>query len=223
MNILDLFFPKKCFFCRKEGGYYCKNCIAALTPIPLRCPVCEKKAIDGFTHPRCASSYSLDRLITLWPYKGGLRDSIISLKYRFAYDVAFELANTIVNECNIRSVKFPKNSVMVPIPLHPKRQRWRGFNHVEIVGKSVSDQLGMQFTPDLLTRKKHKAPQVELSRSDRKRSIQGVFDVDPMKIEKNKTFVIFDDVYTTGSTLGEAARVLKKNGALVVWGLTIVR
>jgi ComF family protein len=118
------------------------------------------------------------------------------------------------------------NVVLVPIPLHPRRLRWRGFNQAELLGELIAKNLGIKFIPDLLIRVKNTEPQVKLDKDQRQINIRHAFilnknsQFDNLKI---CNFVLFDDVWTTGATLKEAGKVLKRNGTKKVWGLTIAR
>ena len=113
---------------------------------------------------------------------------------------------------------------MVPIPLYWHRQNVRGFNQSEEIGKLMAQEMGWGFAPDLLIKKRSTKSQVELSVSQRKENLQGVFIVSSPNIQNtNPNILLFDDVFTTGSTLKEVAKVLKRAGVEKVWGLTIAR
>ena len=118
----------------------------------------------------------------------------------------------------------PKSAILIPIPLYWHRKNWRGFNQVEEVGKIVAERIGWGFSSDILIRKAHRRPQTELKGDKRRKNIRGVFsfnsDYRLLKTE-NRPLILFDDVYTTGSTLKETGKVLKRNGAKSVWGLTL--
>src|SRR5437773_1258128 len=91
MNLLDLIFPKRCVGCGKVGRYICVSCQKLILPIALNeciCPMCEKPAIDGITHPRCRTKYSLDGLTSFFYYTTVARQVIKAIKYRFVYDMA---------------------------------------------------------------------------------------------------------------------------------------
>jgi predicted amidophosphoribosyltransferase len=100
----------------------------------------------------------------------------------------------------------------------------RGFNQSEEIGKLVAREMGWGFVPDLLVKNKSTASQVELSVKERKENLQGVFSLSPnISISECPSIVLFDDVFTTGSTLKEAAKVLRHAGVEKVWGMTIAR
>jgi len=177
------------------------------------------------THVRCKRPWGLDGLVFLWPYEGVVRKALLKLKYKFALEVARELAKHTVNTLKERKVALPLQSSFVPIPLYWLRKNWRGFNQVEEVGKLVTKSMNWDFQPDLLVRKRLKRPQTDLKKDERTKNVQGVFSVK----HHNSSFVIpdsiilFDDILTTGATINEAAKVLKRNKVKQVWGLTIAR
>jgi len=114
--------------------------------------------------------------------------------------------------------------MLVPIPLYWQRENWRGFNQAELLGRKLADYFGWQLRNDVLIRQKATLPQVGLEASQRQKNIQGVFRINyNHQIPKDFSLLLFDDVWTTGSTLKEAGGVLKRAGFKKVWGLTICR
>ena len=109
---------------------------------------------------------------------------------------------------------------MTSVPLYWHRQNWRGFNQSEEIGKIIAKKLGWGFDNTLLTRKVSKKPQAKLDREERKTNIKGVFKVSGV-LDKDRPMLIFDDVWTTGSTVKEATKVLKENGVKRVYCLTL--
>src|SRR3989344_9223430 len=225
MGFIDIFFPKKCLECGKEDVYLCRSCIEKVAFLKQVCIRCERPSIDGMTHVKCQKKLDLDRCFSLWVYQGVIRKAIVKLKYKFAYEISLELANHFVHFLGKKDIIFPQNVILTPIPLHRRRKNWRGFNQAEEMGKIVSERLGWKFYPDILLRKKLNFPQTELKEDQRKGNIRGVFCLNPRYDIQNtlNTILIFDDVLTTGATLKEAGKVLKRNGARKVLGLTMAR
>jgi len=121
-------------------------------------------------------------------------------------------------------MSYPKSSILIPVPLHSRRQRWRGFNQAELLGKILAEKFNWQVRTDILVRHKHTKPQVDLKGKERKNNIRGAFKITPKaKIKNLKKVWLFDDVWTTGSTLRECGQVLKRAGVRKVWGLTLAR
>ena len=226
MDLISLIFPKTCLECGREGKYICQSCINKLVPLKQLCPYCEKASTDGVTHTKCLKKLRLNGAFSVWPYEGVIRTAILKLKYKFAKEIAKELSEYMAIYLNNQPI-FPKNSTLTPIPLYFLRENFRGFNQSELVGKLLARKMGWDFNSDILIRKRFRRPQTELRGKERWKNIRGVFALNPnyrlTDPPINRSLILFDDVYTTGSTLKEAAKVLKRSGAKEVWGLTIAR
>ena len=112
---------------------------------------------------------------------------------------------------------------IVPIPLTKKRLKQRGFNQSEEIAKELAKFLEIPLANNILLKVKETRAQVELSGKDREENLKGVFAVRNNDLIKNKNILLVDDVFTTGSTLKEAASVLKVAGAKQIWGITVAR
>ncbi|MDO8503850.1 MAG: ComF family protein [bacterium] len=231
MGIFDLFYPKRCAGCGKTGTYFCALCIKrAKLHFPNVCPVCERASIDGVTHERCKRGYAPDGLTSIWAYEGAPKKLIHKLKYKYVSEIALSLAVPaagILKGWKRSSPEAPNFSrdkfTLVPVPLHWVRRNLRGFNQVEEVGKTVAALMGWEMKP-LLIRKKLTKSQVGLSEKERKKNVSGIFALDPSaRVNECTSVLLFDDVWTTGSTIREAARVLKKSRFKKVWCLTLAR
>lgn len=227
----DLLFPKRCVGCRKFGVYFCGECIANIKQGELVCPICEKGAVGGQTHPFCRHRNSLDGLWSLGVYGGALRSAITQLKYKWVRVLAEELIDLVVQYWAfyqpfiLDKIKRSqgKGWVVVPVPLHALRQRWRGFNQSALIGQSLSKRLGLDYS-DVLKRTRFTKPQVGLKGKLRQENIKGAFAItSDFKPQTMNYVLLIDDVWTTGSTLRECAKVLKKAGAKQVWALTLAR
>lgn len=207
MSLLDILFPKQCLECGANGKYICAQC---LSKVP--------RAWD-----RNLNTHSL------WQYKGVVRKAILKLKYNFAYDIADELSQGFIKE--LKNSKYRtmvnqqiKNCVLVPIPLHKKRENWRGFNQANILGNTIATGLSWKYEDKLLTRKLASIQQVGLHKDERLRNMRGKFAVNKstaLSLRSTNQIFVFDDVYTTGATMNEALNVLKEAGFKNVRGLTI--
>lgn len=197
MNLLDLLFPKYCLECNKEGKYLCKSCV--------------EKVLDG----------NFDKNnFAIFKYKGVIRKAIISLKYKFATDIVDELIEICVDR--LKSSKF-HNVCLVPIPLYKLRENFRGFNQAELLGEKLAKKLNWQFAPDLLVRNKNTISQVGLKGISRRQNLSGVFSFNSSYLVRHLSILLFDDVYTTGSTINEAKKILEIAGFKKIYSLTIAR
>ena len=93
MKIIDTLFPKECLGCGRLGGYLCQDCAFKLKRTKATCPVCEKPSIDGMTHIKCKKPQNLDGLMSVWAYEGVAKKIIKALKFRFAKEISYELAD----------------------------------------------------------------------------------------------------------------------------------
>lgn len=198
MNLLDLLFPKSCLECGREGRYICDKCL--------------NRVLDG----------TFDKNnFAIFKYKGVIRKAIVAIKYKFATDITDELVEISLKR--LKSFKF-HDICLAPIPLHIRRENWRGFNQSEILGKRLAEKMKWKFVPDLLIRQKKTAQQAELKGTSRKQNILGAFSVSSnFKLDKDYPILLFDDVYTTGSTINEARKVLVSAGFRKIYSLTIAR
>lgn len=222
MGILDFLFPKRCVGCGRVGSYFCESCRAKIRYVAVNesiCPMCERPAIDGVTHPGCRTRYGLDGLTSFFRYDGPVRKAVKVLKYRLVSDVSAEFVG-LVPASSLNDV--PKADCSIPIPLHPTRLRSRGFNQAEVLGKSVAARLNIPVRTDILRRVKITTPQVSMKTRDaRLGNMKNVFRA--VKTIQNGDIILFDDVFTTGATMRSAANTLKRKGAKRVWAVTMAR
>jgi ComF family protein len=229
--ILDTLFPISCISCNKPGEWLCQNC---LKKIPLKseqvCPYCEKKITpDGRTCFECEKKYSLDGLLVAASYQEKIISSAIHLyKYRFIEGFSEVLGEIILN--SIKNSELPLPNIIIPVPLHKRRQRWRGFNQAELLARYVQEKITPGFPIDLennlLERFRFTNPQKEIKDHHlRRKNIENAFRIskENAKKIKNKRILLIDDVTTTGATIFECAKILKKSGASEVFASVIAR
>ena len=181
--------------------------------------MCGRAALDGRTHPRCQTRYSIDGLTSFFRYRGVVRKAIKIIKYRGSFDIAEAFVKNISTTHNIYWKGRP--FAFVPIPLHNSRLRDRGFNQAEVLGMHVSKRLGIMMAMDVLERKKRTTPQVEVK--DRDKRLKNMANVFALNKVSPEYVLLFDDVFTTGATMRSAAGVLKQAGVRHVWAVTMAR
>ena len=113
--------------------------------------------------------------------------------------------------------------LIVPVPLHPKRLRWRGFNQSVLLGRQVGRVWGLRLDPFVLTKKMDTVPQSGLSLKERRPNVKGAFAIAPRRTVEGMRLLLVDDVYTSGATVNECSRVLLRSGARDVQVLTLGR
>ena len=227
--LLSLLFPKYCVGCRRMGKYLCDHCVKAITFItqPI-CPMCGRAAIGGQTHPRCQTPLALDGLLTPVLFTPTIKALVHQLKYRLVRDLVSCAADLIATHQEIarRLGRLHQDHfTLVPVPLHPARQRWRGFNQAAILAEAIGKRYSLPCQTQFLERIVNTRPQVELAGDKRRANVKGVFQIGHSQNTRirGQRFILVDDLFTTGSTMRECAKVLKRSGAAAVWGLTLAR
>ena len=201
--------------CGKNGRYFCSSCIEKIDPL----------------YPQIKFGvWPLNFLISIFPYKATIRKAIIKLKYGFASNLSDELIELAVRLIERKHFSFLNNLVLVPIPLYWRRKNWRGFNQTEILGRKLAERLSFNFCSDLLIRIRATQPQAKIkgkeAKKKRRKNVLGVFKINAKyqtSIINHQSFILFDDVWTTGSTIKECARILQSAGVKKVFGLTLAR
>jgi len=233
MGFLDFLFPKYCVNCRKIGDYICSNCFSFISfDAEMICLVCNKGSIDGLTHPGCKTKYAIDGTFCAVAYKGIVKKLIYNFKYKpYLADLKKSLVELFC-ESIIQQEIFQKVyefcPILIPIPLHAKRLRQRGYNHSKLLAEGLSKSLNLKLI-EALQRTRETKSQFGLNLKERKENLKNAFTIIPnvpafAKASAGEANILLvDDILTTGSTLLEAARILKKNGAKKVWGLTLAR
>lgn len=227
MRFLDIFFPKYCLGCGRHGSYFCPECLSKLQVLPQICPVCEQGSIYGQTHSFCQTKYSLDGLISFYPFGGIIRQAIHKLKYQLVTDLKDELFSLILREAKqqIGLSNFLKQSqpIVIPIPLYWRKENLRGFNQSSLLGQAIAKEFNLKFSDQILLRQKSGPSQTKLTMQERKKNVKDVFTVSSLISGLRFNALIVDDVWTTGATLKTAGNLLKRHGAQKVWAITLAR
>jgi len=236
----DLLFPAFCLGCNKEETYLCEDCKSTLEisehnyclcgKNPIRLPTDQKK--NGKCN-RC-SDKKLSGLYFALAYKEKqlTKRLIHQFKYEpYVKDLAKTLTNLIIEHLLItkkNTDEIWQNSVLIPVPSDKNKLKSRGYNHAEELAKELSKVLRVPLASDSLIKIKRTKPQMELKKEEREKNLLGAFAMkncavsDTAQFSGKKVFLI-DDVYTTGSTMDECAKILKKSGAKQVWGICLAR
>ena len=226
MGILDLVFPKSCINCGRGGNYICGFCIGKVSVINKLCITCGQPSNGGMTHPKCKKPLGLNGAISIWKYEKVVRKAIIKLKYKFASDIAKEISSYASQLLKSGTMASSKGFVLTPAPLHRSRKNWRGFNQSAEIGKALAKDMGWDFLDNVVVRKVKTRPQTELKGIERKKNLQGAFSFNRSHksiIKNERELILFDDVWTTGATIKEMCKVLRKEGVREVWALTIAK
>lgn len=233
---LDMLFPVFCQFCHKEGTWLCQECLDRINILSFQvCPYCEQEITEeGQICTKCKNNHygeskriNLSSLILSCEYKD-ISSLIHLFKYRFVEDIGSYLGKIILKSLIKNNATIP--DIIIPIPLHRRRLRWRGFNQSEVLSKIISENLSPGFAismrTDILIRKKYTPPQMKIKNyKERIENLKNAFEIEEGKVKdiKNKEILLVDDVITTGSTIFECAKILMENGAKKVSATAISR
>lgn len=259
--LLDLFFPKFCLGCGYEGDYLCPDCRSLIDVNYYHfCPICNCRVLDGRTCLKCRSKTDLTGLFWAVNYQTPLVKKLFSfLKYEArAKDISKVLADFVIDSfsrfqttilplspsplsplspllpLSALSGRTKGEFVLIPVPLHKKKLKDRGFNQAEEIAKYLAEAWKITLLSDVLIKTRKTESQTKLSKEQREKNVREAFRLrEPpsfahqrkggSEIIQGKKVLLVDDVYTTGSTMNECARVLKEAGAKQVWGIAVAR
>lgn len=231
-TLLDVILPPICHICHSfipNAGklHICLTCRDSL-PLALSplCPVCGIPFIGTGDDHRCGSCLTnpphFDTARAYFLYEGPIRDLIHSFKYNQKTHLRNPLALLTLEGLNSFLMSQDLH-LIVPVPLHRSRLRQRGFNQAVLLGRVISSHLSLPIFPDALVRTRPTEPQIDLSAAERRINVKGAFTVFRPDRIAGKRILLLDDVMTTGSTMDECAKELKKAGADAVIAATIAR
>lgn len=234
--IFELLFPIECLGCGRENFWLCPDCFNKIDfNNEQSCFFCKEKNETGSTCPECKKGYAIDGILIAGNYDNPLLSRLIKmLKYNFIKNIADDLANFILVFLNSRGKEISnfenkifdacakEKILIIPVPLHKRRLKWRGFNQSEEIAKIFSEKAGYFFNNKNLIRKKHGKEQAKLNEKERKENVKNCFMWAGNDLI-GANIILVDDVATTGSTLEECAIVLKNHGAKKVWGLVLAK
>ncbi len=229
--VLDIFFPPLCLNCQKylgsKGGVLCDDCQSLIKlNNALFCPHCLARLADGrkICHRdsqyllAAASNYDnpvIQNLIHYFKYKSFQNIAPILGEILIKYLEGAQLINQSTNKL--------MNYIIVPVPLHPRRERKRGFNQAELLAKSVASHFNLPLVNGLMRIRNNK-PQVGLKdNKDRVKNIFNCFQIKNPEAVSGKNIILVDDVFTSGATMNEAVRILKMAGAERIIALTVAK
>ncbi len=230
-RFIDIVYPPRCPICQKflnNGISFCQDCSSKFQKItPPFCTICGTPFISEVEENhlcenclRKRPSYETARAPYL--YEGTLMTAIHKFKYGEKSFLAKPLG-LLLSEFAESWVNGSENLLTIPVPLHPKRLRERGFNQSLLLARPMARQLETELDFLSLRRIRYTLPQTGLKKEERRKNVRGAFQLVNPKVVKRKTVLLVDDVATTGNTLNECARVLKKSGCEKVLCLALAR
>jgi ComF family protein len=236
-------FPSNCRICGEpllnvSRLPVCVECLEAILPVEGNlCSICGERVLSAyaFTEPdglkRCPicrrARRPFERAVAYGSYDGGLRELIHLLKYSGMRPAARVLGRMLAEAIAGLEPDFPVSGVlMIPVPLYKGKRSQRGFNQAELIAREALKSYpakGLQLASDTLKRTRSTQSQIGLTSHQRRENMRGAFAVTRATEVTGKAVLLVDDVYTTGTTASECARVLRRAGAAQVWVATVAR
>jgi len=216
---LDIVFPPRCVGCGREGGYLCSMCRRSI-PL-LASPVCVRcgrfVSAQGLCVHCPSEPHAYDGIRSVAKFEGPLRDAIHAFKYEGLRTLRGTLGELLAEGWT----RFqPPGDVLVPVPLHARRMRERGYNQSLLLARELARHTGIPVLETALVRIRATVPQVGLDIQQRRANVIGAFHVCNDEI-RDRAVLLIDDVYTTGATIDACAEALRATGALSIWALTL--
>lgn len=231
--LMDLIYPRRCPICREiilpKGNYLCRACRKKVTlvkqPSCMKCgkPLAIMEQECCYDCIRHAHHYK--RGFAVYVYDDVMRQSLGDFKFRGKKEYADFFAQEIVSHYGAR-IRQIGIDYLVPVPLHPAKQRARGYNQAEILARKIGEALFIPVIPNLLKRNRNTTPQKTLDDKERLKNLRRAFSfgegLDLSDEEKrNRKIMLVDDIYTTGSTIEACTNVLNKQGITNVYFVTV--
>jgi competence protein ComFC len=228
-GILDVVFPARCVGCEEEGHYICRRCEGFISEAALFCPLCQQSSLTGERHENCTSLYGLEGLASIWEYEGVIKSLLHNIKYNgMTHAVAETVQNTYISMAGdvmrfkpFLSYLLSRDTYITYVPMFKRKEKLRGFNQAAVFAQEVGKAVGKSVV-SLLEKIVDTKAQVDLTKEERLQNVKGAFQLKSETLIPQNV-VLVDDVWTTGATMKECCKVLKKSGVEKVWGFTIAR
>lgn len=237
-KIVNALLPPSCVGCgtdtdnrSKNDRWLCPSCRQkiALHPSDI-CSLCRRQTSDNKFCLSCVKKSRLSRLIIAFERGEIINAMIKAHKYSFIQEISdtiFQMSEErFYSSFNELLSSDTGKIVVLTVPLHPWRLRWRGFNQSEVLAKKIAEKFGLKYNESAVRRQAYTLPQSLITNPQKRlENMENAFvmNVASKKDVIGKTVILVDDVFTTGSTMNECAKILKKSGAKEIWGAAIMR
>jgi competence protein ComFC len=229
--IASLVYPPACTICSASVGlreYLCVDCEAKLSRIaPPFCAKCSEPFDGAITNTFSCANCShrvlyFEAAVSAYRSRGIARHVILNFKYGRQVHLCHLVASWLIAALDDLRLRERTFDAIIPVPLHPAKQRERGFNQAALLAERLAPRLGIPVRP-MLQRVRFTTTQTAFDRAERIQNLRHAFRLRGNGDVRNLRVLLIDDVLTTGSTLSECARVLKENGAQSVHAATAAR
>jgi competence protein ComFC len=220
-RFIDLLFPPRCGGCQAAGSLWCDTCRAAVKPIvPPWCEKCGEPLVADRLCANCrAHSLVIEKIRSVALFDGVLREAIHRFKYERLAGLAEPFGDMLADYWFAEQLTA---DWLIPVPLHPSRERDRGYNQSELLARRLARRVGAPLSSRGLRRTRATAVQMTLNAAQRRENVAGAFECVEPRVRGARVLLI-DDVGTTGATLDACAQAVLKAGAASVMGLTLAR
>lgn len=225
--LAELLFPARCLGCGRQLGcsrppLLCTSCSTGIAPLsePI-CPYCGTPGANR-SCPSCLQhSFAFDRARSLFIYQEPIRSLIHDLKFSGSL-AGLNTFAALAQQATLADL-LHEPDLILPVPLHIRRLRWRGFNQSLLLAQVCFPAWRKKIQPDLLQRHRATVPQTQLDAVLRRSNLHGAFSLSAPELVQGRNVLLVDDVFTTGSTLDECAKVLREAGAAEIAAFTLAK
>lgn len=232
-SILSILFPNKCLGCFSYFDSkvpFCPKCFNNLTKYYyFICPTCNKNfELDNPNFCDHPTDFKIKAIFHALDFKEEATKNIVHhFKYNHLFSLVPLFSNIFSLTLNNHKQYLSANEyILLPIPLHKMKQRQRGFNQSLILSQILSKVLNIPYYDNILIRFKNNPAQAQIKNKDKRiKNVENIFKINPKYLEiiENKNIILVDDVYTTGSTLNECAKILKHNHVKTILGICLAK
>lgn len=223
--LTDFVFPKRCINCGAyEKSYVCGTCRKFLEKYEPESFVSRLKHQGWDVEERLKHSTKLEKVYYFYKYNDLIHKLILSYKYGFNHDLVNLISELFQQSDEFQKINFSEFDLFTYTPTSKLRLSWRGFNHTKLITEKISNITGVPYC-EIFVKIKETKPQIDLSREERLLNLRNSYEIKttlPVDLN-NKKILIIDDVLTTGSTLEECARTLKRKYKCTVSGMCLAR
>lgn len=227
--MLDYIYPRRCPVCGgivvPKGKKVCDTCTETFQVIKQpRCMKCSKpveQEEQEYCYDCSNNSFHYTKGLALWVYDKNVKKSIADFKYHNRKEYSSYYVQEIMNHLSKDIIKLAPD-LLVPVPLHKRKLKERGFNQAYLLAKGIAENLRIPVSGDYLLRVHKTRAQKQLNDKERTNNMSGAFCINPMiEASKHDRVMLVDDIYTTGSTIDECAKVLLDSGTKEVYFVSL--